>query len=124
MIRDFMGNELSVGDFVVAGGSGNSKAEYGMILYRVEDTSGKLKLRRLTVSYPTANASNTVVESRLITVENTNRYARIFPAEHVIDLFARAVNGTLTQNERTLVGKWIHGANEGALAIFQQREHK
>ena len=104
-MKDFLGNELSEGDYVAAGGRGNSSAEYGMILYRVEAVEPKLKIRRLTISY-----GPKVVKSRLVTATNSNKYVRVNPPARARTLFDKAVAGELKPSEADLIGKWLHGA--------------
>jgi hypothetical protein len=111
-MQDFMGNPLQVGDYVAAGGAGNRAAEYGMILYRVLEVAPKLKLVRLTDRYPTHDSNFTEIKaSKVITVQNPNKYVRVQPSSTVRDLFDRGVEGKLTQAEANLLGRWIHGAD-------------
>ena len=112
-MKDFIGNEFKIGDYVAAGGKGNSSAEYGMILFRVVSVSPRLQLLRLTVQYPTYSTTNIVIGPHKITATNLNRYVVIQPPANVIDLFERAVAGeaNLTPDEKKLLGQWIHGAD-------------
>lgn len=111
MFKDFLGVEYRVGDYVAAGGAGNGPAEYGMILYRVTEVDPKLKLVRLSVSYPTHSANHVVVTAAKITAKNTNKYVVVQPPAHIVDLFERAVAGTISQDEANLIGRWLHGAD-------------
>ena len=109
-MKDFLGNEIKVGDYVAAGGAGNTKAEYGMILYRVEAAGEKLKLVRLTAHYPTFKDTETEIKASKASASNLNKYVVVAVPDHVRDLFDRGVAGTLTQAEKNLLGRWIHGA--------------
>jgi len=53
---DFLGQSITVGCFVASGGKGNVSGEYGMVLHKVVDLGGKVRLQRLTVAYPTRKA--------------------------------------------------------------------
>ena len=120
MMQDFIGNDLNVGDYVAAGGSGNTSAEYGMILYQVLVTSPKLKLVRLSVSYDDPKAGGLVnVTSRKITATNPNKYVLVRPSSGIVDLFDRGVSGALSVSESELVGRWIHGADH-QLGLFSK----
>lgn len=110
-MQDFIGNELAAGDYVAAGGSGNGSAEYGMILYQVLDTSPKLKLVRLVVDYPTYSADYVEVTTRKITVQNPNKYVKVYPSPDIVILFSNALQDTLTMEQKIFIGKWISGGN-------------
>lgn len=108
-MKDFLGVNLQIGDYVAAGGAGNGKAEYGMILHQVTAISPKLKLRRLDVSYKVSKPA--IVTSRTITSKNSNKYVRIDPPANIVDLFTRAVAGKITDSEANVIGDWLHGAD-------------
>jgi hypothetical protein len=110
-MQDFMGRPYKVGDFVAAGGAGNVKAEYGMILYKILEIAPKLKLIRLDVSYPNHSEVGMVVKARKVTAKNTNKYAVVKPPAVVKGLFNRAVAGKLRKGEAQTIGKWVHGAD-------------
>jgi len=50
IFKDFIGNELQIGSFCAYPGAGNTKAEYGMILYKVlgfDEAKKKVKVARI-----------------------------------------------------------------------------
>lgn len=52
--KDFIGNPLNVGDYCAYPGAGNTKAEYGLILYKItgfDEAKRKVKAIRLSVDY-------------------------------------------------------------------------
>jgi|SaaInlLV_10m_DNA_2_1039722.scaffolds.fasta_scaffold01325_5 hypothetical protein len=111
---DFLGQPFTEGGWIAATGKGNSHAEYGMILYQItEILPDKLKARRLRVSYKDRKPSVTVGNVR---VSNPNKYIVVHPPAQVTDLFQRAVDSVLTDADCTLIGKWIHGMEEGLFA--------
>lgn len=109
LLRDFLGVPYKVGQYVAAGGNGNSAAEYGMILYRVLDVSPKLKLIRLSVSYP--DHKHPSISISKVTAKNTNKYVGVTPPSYIINLFEQAVLGHLTQEQEEIIGRWVHGAD-------------
>lgn len=111
MVKDFIGQPLTVGGFVVSGGKGNTAAEYGMILHEVVTLAPKVKLLRLTVSYPVGQGK-TEATTRVVTVENMQKYVVVSPPQAVLDLFYAAKAGTASQAQQTLVGKWVHGQTQ------------
>jgi hypothetical protein len=111
-IRDFLGNELSVDNYVVASGKGNTSCEYGMILYKVVGFSdkGKLQLRRLTKEYG-QKGSPDKVGSRKVSIANPGYYMKVTPSHDIQDLFDCAVSGALQPDEIKMVFSWLHGDN-------------
>lgn len=108
-MKDFIGNEIQPGDFVAKGGTGNGAAEYGMIAYRVlAIKNDKLSVERLTVHY-LAGKSPGVVVLKKTNIANSNAVLVFQPTEKILQLFADAKPGTLSKEDRALVGKWIHG---------------
>lgn len=55
-MKDYLGQKIQAGDFIVYPGSGNRKAEYGMILYKVSEIKGdKIKATRIEIHYNDAS---------------------------------------------------------------------
>ena len=105
-MRDFIGQEITVGCFVAAGGTGNRDAEYGMILYRVEDVAkDTFTATRIKVSY----APKIRAVSRKSTLRNANKFVVVQPPQPVVDLFHRILAGTHSQSDAENAGRWVHG---------------
>jgi len=113
-MRDFIGNELKVGNFVAMGGSGNTRAEYGMILLKVVETGENLKLVRLTATYPKGTAK---IGWKKVTARKSNKYVLVNPSNKVQDLFDRAVSGDLREGENRIIGRWVHGSLDPEVLI-------
>lgn len=110
-MQDFIGKEIKAGGWLAAGGSGNSQAEYGMILYYVEEVLAvSLKLVRLKVNYPQHTTESATVHVRRVTVHEPNRYCVVTPSAKVRGLFNRALNGKLRPGEAQTIGAWVHGS--------------
>ena len=105
MFKDFLGNPIMIGTWLVYPGAGNRKAEYGLLLSRVIDISDKIKAERLDPEYH----SNTI-KVKKFTIRNINKYVVVTPPVDVQNLFNNAVNQTLSQSDIGMVGKWVHGA--------------
>lgn len=112
MIKDFLGQPITVGCFVASGGKGNTVTEYGMILHKVVAVEPKLKLQRLTVDYPRHTVESTVASARTATGENPQKYVVVQPPQAAIDLFEAVVAGTATRKQQITVGKWVHGQTQ------------
>jgi len=55
-MKDFLGREIVEGSYAAYPGAGNKKAEYGMILYRIDKIQGeKIKARRIEIFHQSAN---------------------------------------------------------------------
>lgn len=108
-MHDFLGNEFKIGNYVVAGGAGNTKAEYGMILYKVISVQPTIRLKRLDVRYCDDDLT-VCIHSTKVTIQNPNKYLQIEPSEKMKDLFERALVDRLSCDEREAIANWIHGA--------------
>lgn len=108
IVHDFIGQPIEVGGWVAATGGGNTKCEYGSILYRVLEVSpGKLKLQRLKTEYPDHKVCTASVIMTI--VYNTNKYIVVHPKPTTVAMFDAVVNGTATKAEHGRVGRWVHG---------------
>jgi len=102
-MKDFIGQELKVGSYVAMGGSGNSSAEYGMILFRITDIArGKIKAERLKVRYPTFKLSEAVVSKSNVTLTKPGRLVKVSPQPAVKKVFKNFDEYT------KVIGPWIH----------------
>jgi hypothetical protein len=111
-MQDFIGNPIAAGSWVACGGKGNTSCEYGMILHRVDAVKdGKLKLTRIRVSYP--DHKNAQARVGKVTAANPNKYVVVTPGPRVTYVFERVANGTATQEQHDLCGKWLHGQKQG-----------
>ena len=112
-MTDFIGQPITPGCWVAMGGAGNRAAEYGMILYWVEEVTAKgIRAGRLVVDYnnPGRAAKATV---RYSTLKKGTKVVVVQPKQAVTSLFSRIEDGTATQKDHELVGTWIHGQTEG-----------
>lgn len=108
-MKDFIGNEITPGCFLARGGAGNGAGEYGMIAYHVlAIKNGKLSVERLTVEYPQHKAPGEI-SLRKATISNSNAVVIITPTFEILQLFEDARSNKLSETDRYLVGKWLHG---------------
>lgn len=111
-MKDFIGVNITPGSWLAGGAAGNVKAEYGMILFRVDAiTDDKLKLTRLHVSYP--DQQRPEITPTKVTATNSNKYVVVYPPQQVLDLFDRVCQGTATPLDMARVGSWVQGKKEG-----------
>ncbi len=112
MVKDFLGNEISVGTWLVCGAGGNTACEYGMILLKVVQTKPTLRATRLTASYP--DHKNAVASHRTVNITNTNKYVVVDPPDAAKELFERIVEdaSAAPQKDHAKVGKWVHGKDK------------
>jgi hypothetical protein len=134
MFTDFIGQEINVGDFVAYPGAGNTKAEYGMILYLITGKDldkQKLKAVRLHAEYGQMfegalrfhksfekNAIHSPSEGMLVryaasTIENTNKLVVVQPSQRIKFIFKKILNSDKTIFDEITakeLGNWIHGS--------------
>ena len=112
-MQDFIGQRIVEGSWLAAGGAGNTKAEYGMILYRVsgidEGAPRGLKLQRLRVTYPKHTAESAVATVSKVSSSKGTKYVVVKPKVKVTALFERVAQGNATRKDHQLVGRWLHG---------------
>jgi len=107
MHLDFLGNQLSVGDFIAYPGSGNGRAEYGLILHKITvlKTDGvgerSIQTERLTVRYP--DHKTPVISRGKSTIKSLTKVVLVKPSAAVQTIFN---NG---ENYPEIVAGWIHG---------------
>jgi hypothetical protein len=111
-MRDFIGHEIKVGSWVAQGGAGNNRAEYGMILFRVDAVGETIKATRLTVAYPAHTQASAVAGTRKATLKKGTKLIVVKPPRKVVNLFERVASGTARKADHRLVGKWLHGQTE------------
>jgi len=110
-MKDFLGNSIKIGDYIAAGGSGNSSCEYGMILYEVTGftDNGSVNVLRLKSSYSKGIPNCKIVKTNLI---NTNKCVIVHPFSEMIQLFERAKSKTLSLSDSLKIADWLHGQKE------------
>jgi hypothetical protein len=82
-----------------------------MIAYRVlEIKNEKLSVERLTVDY--LQGQSPVINLRKRTISNSNAVVIFDPTPRIIQLFDDARSGTLSDKDRDLIGKWVHGSED------------
>jgi len=100
-MRDFIGNEIRGGDYIVYPGGGNAKCEYGLILMRVTDVvKGAVKAERLRVSY---NGKHAEARMTKVTLKSPTKLVRVEPRRGVRNVFNHF------DRHDELVGQWVHG---------------
>lgn len=108
-MKDFLGNEISPGQFVAKGAAGNRNAEYGMILHLVETVDNEgINTIRLSVDYPRPSGPPDI-SSRRVRLVNPNTVVVVDPPARVKSLFTAARLGKISAEEQDLIGRWIHG---------------
>jgi hypothetical protein len=134
MFKDFIGQEIKIGDYVAYPGAGNVKAEYGLILYKITDkdlAKKKLKAVRLHAEYGQMiqdelryhssflkNAIHSPEERMLVrfansTIENTNKLVVVNCSDLIKQVFDKVLAGDSTVFEllsAKQIGNWIHGS--------------
>lgn len=98
-MKDFLGQTLEQGDFLVYPGSGNGKAEYGLILYRVLSVKpDSIRAERLQVSY-----RPDVAVRKASTIKSGTKIVKIFPPPAMIKAF------DAPEKNFEVVSEWVHG---------------
>lgn len=110
MIRDFIGNVISVGDYLAFPGRGNATGEYGMLMGRVIEAGDKLKVIRIEIGYPDYKIDTCVAKSRKMTIRNHNKCVVIHPTPEAIRAFEEGASGECSRETAILLSCWIHGA--------------
>ena len=113
-MRDFLGQELGIGDFAVAGARGNSSAEYGSILYRIKKFNAKsIGCERLSVWYQWTDGNGKRLDECVVigstkhaNLSSPNRLTKVRPHKNQIKVFNNP------EKYPRVVGKWLHGAEE------------
>lgn len=107
-MKDFLGRDVKVGDYLATGGTGNTRSEYGMILCRVLTVEPHIKVVRINVTY--TNGSHELGHYHYI-VQNPNKYVLVDPPEQWRELFESVIagNADLKPKEAKDLIKWIHG---------------
>lgn len=110
-MKDFLGNQIKIGDYIAAGGSGNGSCEYGMILYEVTGftDNGSVNVLRLKRTYVSKTPKCKVIKTNLC---NTNKCVIVQPHQKMIQLFERAKSQTLTDSDFYRIADWLHGQKE------------
>lgn len=104
-MKDFFGQQLEVGDWVVKGGGGNRDCEYGMILHLVTKVTDKsISTERLSISYNPKK-----VKLIKTNIRNGNKCVLVEPPPGIPELFERARTNTSPQLEINFCAKWVHG---------------
>lgn len=120
-MRDFLGNQITVGSFLAKGGGGNGSGSYGMVLYRVlviNPTSQKLTVERITVRYNhTYSSDNRAIISTEIAcamtksvISNQNSVVMVPPTERIQVLWDAVLAKQVSKTDAETISNWIHGA--------------
>lgn len=116
-MRDFLGNEISVGNWLAYPGGGNKVNEHGLILLWVTRvTNSRVYVQRLS-SRDTFDRSTfqrapkaTVVSTYIC---NTQKCAVIEPSDKLKMLFALTAANELDFNQQHLIAYWLKGKSPG-----------
>ena len=113
MVTDFIGDPIVVGGYVARSGTGNTSAEYSMILYKVleiKEKTDKIKVRRLVGGPHVGFYCYSVVWIE------TSKCVVVFPSPEVVKAFEDILNSL--GNEPTArnsdpkmlkkIGNWLH----------------
>lgn len=133
---DFIGQSIIEGSYVAYPGAGNKKAEYGLILYKVNQIAGDLiRAQRITVQY--CDTSITVDDG---SITDNKVYHSPYQSRHDYKIWIKVTKSTLTSPMKLVViphqkvplacrlildgnpqgfhahsaeqfARWIHGAN-------------
>jgi len=102
MPKDFLGQELRVGDFVAYPGGGNTSAEYGLLLMRVEEVrSDAVKVERLDCQYKPNK-----VNRKYSTIKALTKLVKVTPPLRMVEVFNEP------DKHFDLVSKWVHGRTD------------
>lgn len=110
-MKDFLGNEIREGDLVAHPGTGNKKAEYGLLLSRViglEVERNYIRTMRFEVSYSPLTISFRKTHIRNL---NTCVVIRDVPSQ-VLDLFSKTETNSLTKKDKRIIEEWIRGVKQ------------
>lgn len=114
-MRDFLGQELKIDDFVTYPGSGNNQAEYGLILMRIS----KMSADALTALRLDTNYGKKIAMHKHVNIKASTRLLKIQPPPKMIEVFLNP------NNHFELVSAWLHGRREinwETLAIGKMRD--
>lgn len=107
LVRDFLGQELHQGDFVVYPGGGNTKCEYGLLLlWILEVADESIKVVRLD-----PNHQKKMIEAKKSTIKAFTKVVKVQPPKRMIEVFHQAWEGDGTKYYQ-LVSSWVHGRTE------------
>ncbi len=103
-MKDFLGNDIKVGDFVAYPGAGNKNAEYGLLLKKVINISSThVEVEGLDMDY---NSNPFTVERKKSRITNTNKLVVVQIPAYMLVLFNRA------EDYPKEIGQWIHGITD------------
>lgn len=99
---DFLGKKIKPMDFVAYPGSGNTSAEYGLILYKVlEVYDDSIRVERLTINY-----QKSVIIRKPSVIKACTKVVCITPPPRMVEVF------NSPDKHFDLVGTWVHGRTE------------
>lgn len=104
-MKDFLGQEITVGCYIATDGGGNTKAQYGLILKKVIKVT---KDAIHCISYKSYYLGGTLASLELkeskSTLTNHNKVVVVKPPKAIIDIFENP------QQNTQLISAWIHGS--------------
>ena len=111
-MKDYLGQTLYPGDYVIKGGKGNKAAEYGMILHRITKiTDDLIKTERMDVKYDLVK-KRPQIKLKKVSIHSGTKCAFVRPADEIKFLFDKVRDQSYNQQEADLIAKWIHGVKQ------------
>jgi hypothetical protein len=145
MFRDFIGNELHVGDFFAYPGLGNRSGEYGMILHKITgftnknnlghtDSINRIEAVRLRIGWSSDDSEvipdNVLKKDGILIfkgkpsyISSTNKTVKINPPEKVQTVFNKILDVDASVFDiisAQQIANWIHGGVYGPETAFQE----
>lgn len=107
-MKDFIGQDITPESFVVKIDKRNCQRST-LALYRIQATYvHKIVAQRLFVHYYPQLTEPGVITVNTYTLRKPNSIVVVFPHIEIVHLFNRAIAGTLTDEERVRIGKWLN----------------
>jgi len=118
IVRDFLGQEININDYVCYPGGGNTKAEYGLLLLKIVSIKDdSLRIERLDVDYGQGRGRK--ILRKQSTIKAFSKIVKVKPSQKMIEVFEKP------EDHFDLVGAWIHGRTDidwETLAVGKMRD--
>lgn len=112
-MKDFLGQKLEIGDYIVLQGAGNRSAEYGLLLYQIVGFGKSVQAERLSVDYIWYDKNRVrldkveiVVKKKKASLKKRSKIVKVNPPQGMVKVFQNP------QEHAELIGKWVHGQTE------------
>lgn len=98
--KDFLGQELQVGDYCSFPGGGNGTGSYGLLLHKVIKLTDKsVQTERLSVHY----RPNKIIKRKKSNITKSHKLTKVIPPPNMVKAFENP------EEHFDLVSKWLHG---------------